>query len=700
MSLRDRVLRLLEAQQPDFPLTRSRIAAVLGLGPRDRQPLRGILDKLEEEGRVITARGGYLARREPTLVVGTFHATRGGFGFVTPDGFAVAERDLFIPPPCTGGALDGDRVKVRALPRQPGDRGPEGEVLDIVARSERPLVGIVRGGWLYPLGSPAQPVALPRGSGGEGKIALARLSDVGGEPEAETLSVLGEFRDIATALKAAEVRFQLSHAFPEKALEEVAHLPADPDPEEFAGRADYRQLLTVTIDPDDAKDFDDALSLRREGAGWKLWVHIADVGHYVRPGSAVDEEALRRGNTTYLPTTAYHMLPTALSSGLCSLLEGRPRLTLTAEMEVDRDGVVQSARFFKGVIQSRRRLTYHQAQAMLEGKATEKREIADLLGELWVLARALTERREGRGSLDLELPEPHLVLSASGEVDEIEVAERLPSHRIVEECMLLANTAAAQRLDAEKAPALYRVHEVPDPKRLEALRPLLVALGLGDAARGDLADPEILQQVLARARGHRAEKLVSYLILRGMAQARYSADLGGHFGLGLEHYTHFTSPIRRYPDLLVHRALAATLGAGPVPRTDWRAAAAHCSETERLADEAERETLRWLQLAWLSRRVGDEFEGVILGFGKGVARVELVEHLIEAVCPFRLVEDDRLRVDPDGMRVRGIYSGAVLRVGDRLPVRLVRVDPTLLEAHVVPEPWPPQGTSVRRKRRR
>jgi len=697
VSLRDRVLGLFRSQPPEALLTRSRVSAELELGPRERRPLAGVLDALVAEGRIRTAKGRYGPRREPDELCGLFHASRGGYGFVTPEGAAEGERDLFIPPPATGGAMGGDRVRVRALPRAPGDRGPEGEVLSILSRSERPLVGLVRGGFLFPLGTGGSPVALPRGAGGEGQVARVDLEPGDGPPVAGTVQILGEFAGAQTPIRAAETRFHLSHEYPGAVLDEVMALPQGPAAEDLSGRTDFRELCAVTIDPEDAKDFDDALSIRREGRGWRLWVHIADVAHYVHLGSATDAEAFRRGNTTYLPGTAYHMLPARLAGGLCSLVPGQDRLTFTAEMAVAEDGALEGARFHKGVIRSARRLAYEEAQGILDGGSGAEPPVLELLREARALAAVLRRRREARGALDLELPEPELRFGPAGELSEILLSERLETHRLVEECMLLANTAVAETLADAGTPCLYRVHDEPDPERLEPLRPLLNSLGLGEASRGDLSQPAVLRRVLNKARGHRAEKLVSYLILRGMAQARYSDGLAGHFGLALERYTHFTSPIRRYPDLLVHRALAGQLGLGAVPRTDWRRAGDHCSETERLSDEAEREVLLWLQMAWLSRRLGDTFEAVVLGFTRGTVRVELVDHLVEGVCPFRLVEEDRIRVDADGLTARGLYSGAALKVGDRLKVRLVRVDQPALEAQFVPEEWPGSSAGARRR---
>ncbi|MCI4398464.1 MAG: VacB/RNase II family 3'-5' exoribonuclease [Acidobacteria bacterium] len=698
MTMRERVLAHLASLKPSESVTRSRLAQELGLTPRERRALAPTLGHLLDQGLISVSRGRYKAAAVPKEISGLYHASRFGYGFVTRDGANEADKDIFIPPHATAGALDGDRVMVRKLADVPGGKGPEGEVAAILERSKRPVAGIVQGGFLYPFGFDRTPIALPRNTGGEGKVAVALVSLSDGPPSAESADVLGDFGDPSVPVKAAEARFNLTKEFPKKVMAEAEELPEKPSSSDIRGRTDFRELAAITIDPDDAKDFDDALSIRREGANFRLFVHIADVSHYVKPGGAMDHEALRRGNSTYLPGTAYPMLPERLSSGLCSLVPGEERLTFTAEIVVDAKARARSVRFAKGVIRSRARLTYKEAQAILDGAPTHGEEISSALHHLNELAELLGREREKRGSLDLDLPEATLRFGLSGRVEEIMPSERLASHRLVEECMLLCNTAVAEALDKAQAPCLYRVHEPPDPKRLEPLRPLLCALGLGEASRGDLGDPFTLQKVLAKAKGHRAEKLVAYLILRGMMQARYSAKNAGHYGLALSTYCHFTSPIRRYPDLVVHRSLAALLGFGRPPGAMLEEVAAQCSATERQSDEAEREVERWHQMAFLSTRLGDLFEAIVLGFGRAGIRVELLDHLVEGLCPFHLIDDDRIRVDRDGLCARGIYSGAKLGVGEAISVRLVRVDVTALEAHFVPESWP--GAVRRRKRAR
>ncbi len=693
MNLRSSILDFF-GRHPSAWLSRNQVAAELGLSPRDRRGLDGALDAVVRSGHLELAHRKYRASRAGGTVVGEFHATRGGFGFITPATGSYSS-DLFVPARDTLGAFEGDRVSATVKPRAPGV-SPEAKVVKILSRSDRAVVGIIQGGYLLPMGAALPPIALPDRGLKDGQMASATLEPGEGPPRARKVEALGDLEDPRTPIRAAEVRYGLSKSFPSEAEAEAARFGEGPSASDLEGRVDFRALPTVTIDPEDAKDFDDALSIRPESNGVRLWVHIADVSHYVLPGTALDAEAARRGNSVYLPGTVYPMLPHALSSSLCSLVPGRDRLVFTVEMVMDPKGRVGEAHYHRGVIRSTARLSYGQAQAVLEGRERAAPEVERLLRQAFALQKALFARRLTLGTLDLDLPEADLRFGLTGKVEEVLPTVRLDSHRIVEEAMLAANETVALELARREAPALFRIHDDPAPEKLEALRPLLNALGLGASSRGDLTDPFALQRLLKATEGHRAAKLVAYLVLRSMAQARYSAVLQKHYGLGFEAYTHFTSPIRRYPDLVVHRCLAAALWGDGLPQASLEETAAHCSRTERQADLAEREVLSWYQMAFLAERLGETFDAMILGFTKFGARVELLDHLIAGMCPFHAMENDYITVSSDGLSAKGRRSGAVLRVGDLLRVTLARVDRLAGEAHFVPEGWPPEEGKVGR----
>ena len=674
--MRSRILDLLSSK-PTSSFTRSAIASEIALSPDERRALEGALQTLVSESLVEVVHRRYRLARAPGTVAGAFHAARGGYGFITPE-TGPPGPDLFVPPRHTLGAFDGDRVLAAVLPGRKGS-GTEARVVKILARSKKPVVGLVQRGYLLPAGGYLPPIALPRGGAPEGSVASVFLS---GEevPVCERVVPLGDLEDPQTPVRAAEVRYALSHDFSAEALQEADKLREGFSPGDCEGRTDFRELPTVTVDPSDAKDFDDALSVFREGESFRLFIHIADVSHYVKAGSALDAEARRRGNTTYLPGVAYHMLPSALAADMCSLVAGKPRLTLTVEMLLNGQGRVTAHRAHKGVICSSARLSYEEAQAILDGEGRAPETLQSLLRGAHELSRRLFRRRLAKGSLDLDLPEASLRFGHSGRVEEILPSVRLDSHRIVEEAMVLCNEVVAGDLVRTGAPGLFRVHPEPDPKKLEELRPLLNALGLGEASRGDLSDPFVLQKVLHAAQGHRASKLVAYLVLRAMSQARYSPASLPHYGLGLQHYCHFTSPIRRYPDLAAHRSLKSAVLGEAAGDEGLEALAAHCSRTERESEQAEREVVAWHQMAFLSERLGETFEALILGFSRFGIRVELVEHLVEGICPFGGLDGDYWTVGRDGLSARGRRGGRVLKVGEVLRVRLVRVDRLMLEA--------------------
>ena len=453
--------------------------------------------------------------------------------------------------------------------------------------------------------------------------------------------------------------------------------------EETRGRTDFRGWLTVTIDPETARDHDDAVGIeRRPDGGYRLAVHIADVAHYVREGGALDQEAYLRGTSVYFPDRVVPMLPHALSSDVCSLVEGQDRLTQTVVIDLDARGKVEKTAFHDGVIRSAARLSYQQAQAIVDGDREARERFAALVPSLLAmdeLAKLMRGLRYERGSLDFDLPEPKLVLDAQGEMTGIVRHERLGSMRLIEEFMLAANEAVAEQLHRAGAGALYRIHEQPEPGRVEEFVDLVASLGYRVPGKLDEIRPEHFQLILRQIEGKPEEKLVSYLLLRTMRLARYHEENLGHFGLAAEMYAHFTSPIRRYPDLVVHRALRALRGGKDAEREAWLKGklpemGLHLSEMERRASEAERELIEWKKVRFMAGKVGETFTGYVTGVQAFGLFVELEEVYVQGLVHVSSMTDDYYRFDEKAHLLSGESAGKVYRLGDRASVQVARVD--------------------------
>jgi ribonuclease R len=468
-------------------------------------------------------------------------------------------------------------------------------------------------------------------------------------------------------------------------VREAARIGAVVRERDLRGRTDFRDLTIVTIDGEHARDFDDAISLERlpNGHFW-LGVHIADVAHYVREDSALDLEAYERGTSVYFPDRAVHMFPAELATGLCSLNPHVDRLVQSCLMEVDGRGRVVRSEMHDGVIHSRARMTYTAVNAIVSARDAAVRrthaELVPLFEQMHALFDILHARRRRRGSIDFDLPEPEVTLSADGLIEDIVATERNVAHRIIEEFMLLANETVAAHLVAAHVPALHRVHEAPDAKKVEDFEAFITTLGYSLAARGGAVRPMHFQKLIDRMRGTPEERPIAALMLRTMQKARYDAASLGHFGLAAEHYTHFTSPIRRYPDLVVHRMLrAARTGAVDASRREelddeLPETARHPSETERRADEAERELLQWKMVRFMASRVGEEYEGFVTGVAPFGLFIQLVDHYVEGLVHISTMGDDYYRFVEQEHTLRGENTKKQYRLGDRVQVQVVRVD--------------------------
>ena len=743
------------------------------------------------------------------LLAGKLDLHRDGYGFVRPNGSTSRDDDLFIPPNEINGAMQGDEVLVdEAAPGKDGRRS--GRIARVLTRRNPTVVGIFhyarsqarRPAWGDSLGDSArlfqgnyitpldermtQPILIPDGLeipaaaqlashrvlGEEAQVQQASWFEVDRADPLEGLAVDVEVTDFPSAGRPAKGRVleilgppdafgvdveiiirkhHLPHAFPANVLAEAtesAAMTVDTlQPDEVMRRRDFRGLKIVTIDGETARDFDDAVLVTPIANGnWELQVHIADVSHYVQPGTALDLEARLRGNSVYFPDRAIPMLPNALSSGMCSLRPDEDRLVLSCLMEIDARGEVLGYEICEGIIRSARRMTYTQIQSVLDGDEAVRTDFADLVPEferMYALALKLNAKRKRRGSIDFDLPEPVILFNPDGDMHAIVRSERGWSHRLIEEFMLSANECVATWIEAQVVPSIYRIHEVPDPKRIVDFEETASQFGysLGFASlpvkriqmRGDRRNvrgtdrkaqvhevpesipvtPQMYQKLTAKIAGKPEERILAYLMLRSLKQARYSERNVGHFALASPSYTHFTSPIRRYPDMIVHRLLRALLDAGadpvggailsdapqpwssetrkrtmetvnreaaenhaaaPIPKAELDAIASECSQTERRAADAERELIEWKKIKFMQDRVGEDFDAVVLSCTKYGFFVELDDLFIEGLVPLSSLIDDRYSFRDTDRQIVGDRNGRIFKMGMRVHVLLDRID--------------------------
>ena len=671
------------------PLKPKELAAALNVSRDDYPGFRDSIRDLVRAGRLYRVRGGQLAApRDLGLVIGRLQTIDSGAGFVIPD---EGDEDVFVRRGDIGNAVKGDRVTVRIEER--ATKGPRGRIIEVVERAFERLVGVLHVrdgyGWLD-VSEPRLSVDLyiPGTEIGEAEdgdlvvVAVTSWGETEPTPVGRVERVLGRPGDPGADVLAILVGYGLPEAFPHEVEEEAAALAERGiTAADVADREDFREHRVVTIDPADARDHDDALSLlRRPDGTFDVGVHIADVSHYVTRGSALDDEAWERGTSVYLVDRVIPMLPHTLSSDLCSLVPGVDRLTLSAVLHLSAAGELLGARYTRGVIRSTHKLAYEQAQRILEGAenpVTERDpELRGDLRELLRLSIAFRTRRRERGSLDFDLPESRVVLDEDGAPVDVRRLERLEAHRLVEDWMIAANEAVARWTVEQGVPALYRVHEDPPEEKLEDIQSLASEFGLSFPARD--AKPRDFQRLLDAAKGRPEEPLVSMAVLRSLAQAKYSPSNDGHFGLASAAYLHFTSPIRRYPDLVVHRQLAAWFDDPAAARTldsDWLAKTARqASARERLAVEAERDSVDLKKVEFMERHVGDHFRATVSGVAGFGFFVRLVDYDIEGLVHVSELGDDYYKVDPIKHALVGRRTRRRFRLGDEVEVQVVRVD--------------------------
>jgi len=687
----DRIVRFLSGEA-GRPLTVSEMIGEMNIPNAERRSLRAALNRLVASGKLIRIKGGrFVQPSKVHLVTGTVQITGQGDGYVTPE---TDSEDVRIPASLLAGAMDSDTVVVR-VERQPHrGRKASGRVIRIVKRARKELVAYYEEdeglGTAHPQDDRIGPaIFIPPGmsSGAKpGQLVVVRLTtypEKGRLARGEVKQVLGDPDTLKTQTLAVIRSQELPHRFGRKALSESSGLPKEPSEKDIAGRKDLRSFSFVTIDGVKAKDFDDALFARAAGNGAiDLYVSIADVSHYVQAGSAIDEEARNRGNSVYFPESVIPMLPERLSNGLCSLRPGEDKLTFTCEVRIGEDGNTVQYRLYQSVIRSAARLTYRQVEDHLTRMTPLPEAHKNVLGSLELLEEAyrrLEKRRRLRKSLDFDLPEPEVVLGITGHVENIYRAVRYTSHRLVEECMLLANEIVGEVLRESGAGGIYRVHEQPNPERIKELNGLLASLGYRVPASASRPGP--FRSILEKARGTGRERFLNTVILRSMMRARYSPDPEGHFALALADYAHFTSPIRRYADLEVHRILKGILGyTQPYSTRDAKTLCDHISETEQTAETAHRDLLAWLRTKFMEDKVGQTFRGVVSAVTSFGLFVELEEFFIEGLVHLSALHDDYYRFHEDRLMLVGENTGTVFLIGDQVSVEVVDVN--LARRHV------------------
>lgn len=713
-------------QRVPHPATARELLRVLKIPREDRAGIKRHLRALVDDGALIHIKGNrYGLPDRMDLVVGKLEGHPSGFGFVVPErpveglhptaqetrgGGPGLTRDIFVAEHNLREAMHGDRLVVR-IERIREDGRAEGQVVQILERAASTVVGqyvVDRSGlnFVTPFDKRlTADIQIPRGESRDAEpgemvtVEVTRWPTATRGPAGRIIEVLGDINDPGVDTEIILRKHNIPDEHGEDAVAEATRIGSAVKERDIAGRTDFRDRAVVTIDGEHARDFDDAISIERlkNGHYW-LGVHIADVAHYVQEGGALDQEAYERGTSVYFPERAVHMFPSELATGLCSLNPHVDRLVQSCLMEVTTRGDVVRYEIHDGVIRSDARMTYTAVNKILTDKDPETRAqyhalvpMFELMGELFEILNA---RRHRRGSVDFDLPEAQVVLNEEGFIEDIVASERNVAHRLIEEFMLLANETVAGHLESSGMPALYRVHEPPDPLKVLQFEEFIGAFGFTLGAGESSVRPKHFQKLVERIRGNPAERPIAFLMLRTMQKAKYDPMNVGHFGLAAETYTHFTSPIRRYPDLVVHRLLREVRHAGaPAMRTlhrgvetrvsDERKAeldeelpetGRHTSEMERRAAEAEREILQWKKVRFMADKVGDVFDGYITGVAPFGMFVELIDHYVEGLVHVSTMADDYYRYREQQHALFGENTKKTYRLGDQVRVQIIRVD--------------------------
>ncbi len=680
---REFILQILEKQ--GVPINESKLIELLDITPDETEFFRRRLSAMIREGQIICNRKGDICVTEKLeLIKGTVQGHSDGFGFLVPDD---GENDLFLSPKEMHKVLHGDRVIVRVVNIDRRGRR-ECKIVEVLEHVNTRLVGrlYAEHGIFFVVAEDKrinQDILIPKEGtmhARAGQIVVVRLiqqPNYRAQPIGHVVEILGNYAAPGMEIEIALRKFDLPYEFPPEVEKISARLPRKVQKKDLAKREDIRHLPLVTIDGETARDFDDAVYCRQEGKDFRLFVAIADVSHYVLDQDALDKEAFNRGNSIYFPRRVIPMLPEVLSNGLCSLNPQTDRLCMVCEMLWTTKGDLVEYRFYPAVMHSHARLTYNIVAALLEqpkGPIAQKyTQLLPHIKLLYRLFKVLRKSRQKRGAIDFETIETEMIFNDQGKIEQIRPIKRNDAHRLIEECMLAANVCASDFLQKHQQPVLYRVHAGPTAEKLAALRDFLKEFGL-QLRGGDEPHAKDYARTLTRIKDRADAQLLQTVMLKSLRQAMYSPDNVGHFGLAYETYTHFTSPIRRYPDLLVHRAIKAVLAGKHYSPGDWHELGKHCSKTERRADDATREVESWLKCFYMQDKIGDSFEGVIssvVGFGLFVA---LDTIYVEGLVHISELPSDYFHYDPVKHLLRGERTGKSYRLGDRLRVKLVRVD--------------------------
>ena len=673
------------------PMKFKELAMLLRVAKEDRDELRQILESLEQEGKIYLSKRGKYCKGHAKRLTGVFRASLKGFGFVVLDEDGSA--DVFIGEDDICGAFDGDHVEI-VLTKEPEGRSREGKIVKILERGLSKVVGLYRMkpgkkfGFVIPDNQRLDqdifvPVEKSRGAvdGHKVVVELTSYGENGKKPEGKIVEIIGHLNDPGTDIMSIVKGYDLPVEFPDKVLRQAERVAKPVSEADMNGRKDLRDWQMVTIDGEDAKDLDDAVSVVMDGENYRLGVHIADVTNYVQERSALDWEALKRGTSVYLADRVIPMLPQTLSNGICSLNAGENRLTLSCIMTVTPEGEVVDHQIAETVICVDKRMSYNGVAKVLAGDAEAleaDREFVPMILRMKELSDIIRERRAKRGSIDFDFPETKIILDEKGRPVEIKPYDRNDATKIIEDFMLLANETVAEEYFWREIPFLYRTHDVPDEEKIRKLGTFINNFGYNLHVRNEVRPKEI-QKLLCKVEGTPEEPLISRLALRSMKQAKYTTENTGHFGLAAKYYTHFTSPIRRYPDLQIHRIIKENLRGRLTGermehyRKILTEVASQCSQRERTAEESEREVVKLKKAEYMQAHIGEEYEGVISGVTKWGVYVEL-PNTIEGLIHVADMRDDHYNFIEETYEMVGEHTGKTWKLGQKVQIRVTDAD--------------------------